>query len=134
MEGFFMSIALNLMLLAGGICIIWGIIHILPIKSVIASFGPISQDNKGILLMEWISEGCSLIFIGILVIAMVFSAGYYNPATYLVGRLAGGMLLLLAALSVLNRIRRPPLFMKLSPVIKVIAGVLLLAGSTLPFT
>jgi hypothetical protein len=45
----------------------WGIAHLFPTKSVIKGFGDISQDNKRIIAMEWLVEGVSLIFIGLLV-------------------------------------------------------------------
>ena len=46
---------------------VWGVSHLFPTKSVVAGFGQISQDNKRIITMEWIIEGVSLIFIGLLV-------------------------------------------------------------------
>lgn len=47
--------------------LVWGVSHLFPTKSVVAGFGEISQDNKRIIMMEWIIEGISLIFIGLLV-------------------------------------------------------------------
>lgn len=48
---------------------LWGAAHLFPTKSVVAGFGEISQDNRRIITMEWIIEGVSLIFIGLLVAA-----------------------------------------------------------------
>jgi hypothetical protein len=45
----------------------WGVAHLFPTRSVVKGFGPISQDNHHIITMEWIVEGVSLIFIGLLV-------------------------------------------------------------------
>jgi hypothetical protein len=39
---------------------------------VVEGFGEISQDNKRIIVMEWIVEGVSLIFIGLLVAAVTW--------------------------------------------------------------
>jgi hypothetical protein len=45
----------------------WGIAHLFPTKSVVKGFGDISTDNRRIITMEWIIEGASLIFIGVVV-------------------------------------------------------------------
>ncbi len=50
----------------------WGVAHLFPAKSVVEGFGEISQDNKRIIAMEWIVEGVSLIFIGLLVAAVTW--------------------------------------------------------------
>jgi hypothetical protein len=47
----------------------WGIAHLFPTKSVVEGFGEITLDNRRIITMEWIVEGISLIFIGVLVAA-----------------------------------------------------------------
>ncbi|NCQ53149.1 MAG: hypothetical protein GW803_03550, partial [Caldiserica bacterium] len=53
----------GVMIYAGSIIIIlWGIAHILPMKSVVRSFGPISRESKRIITMEWIVEGLTLCF------------------------------------------------------------------------
>jgi chromate transport protein ChrA len=63
------AIVLNQILLYLGafFAFVWGVAHLFPTKSVVAGFGEISQDNKRIIMMEWIIEGVSLIFIGLLV-------------------------------------------------------------------
>lgn len=52
--------------------LIWGIAHLLPAKSVVKGFGDISMDNKRIITMEWMNEGVSLIFIGILIFSVTY--------------------------------------------------------------
>jgi len=50
------------------IIVFWGVAHIaIPTKGIIKGFGPISLDNKRILVMEWVMEGLALSFIGVLV-------------------------------------------------------------------
>lgn len=46
--------------------IVWGIAHLFPTRSVVKGFGEITQDNKNIITMEWIIEGVTLIFIGLI--------------------------------------------------------------------
>jgi hypothetical protein len=50
----------------------WGIAHLYPTNSVVEGFGEITLDNRRIIAMEWIVEGVSLIFIGLLVAAVTF--------------------------------------------------------------
>jgi hypothetical protein len=52
--------------------LIWGISHLFPTKSVVKGFGDISIDNKRIITMEWMIEGVSLIFIGVLVSSVTY--------------------------------------------------------------
>jgi hypothetical protein len=59
---------LILIIIGAAITIIWGISHLFPTKSVVKGFGDITADNKNIIAMEWIVEGVSLIFIGIIVL------------------------------------------------------------------
>ena len=51
---------------------VWGVAHLFPTRSVVQGFGQISQDNKRIITMEWIVEGVSLIFIGLIVAAVTW--------------------------------------------------------------
>ena len=52
--------------------LIWGIAQLFPTKSIVKGFGDISIDNKRIITMEWIIEGVSLIFMGILVSSVTY--------------------------------------------------------------
>ena len=46
------------------IVILWGVAHIaIPTRSIVDGFGPISPDNRRILLMEWLMEGVLLLFV-----------------------------------------------------------------------
>jgi hypothetical protein len=54
----------------GLLLVIWGISHLIPTNNVIKGFGLISVDNVHIIKMEWINEGFTLIFLGLLSIAV----------------------------------------------------------------
>ena len=61
----------EIMLYIGSVIIfLWGIGHLVPMKSIVKSFGGISQDNSRIITFEWIAGGLSLCFIGTLVTAI----------------------------------------------------------------
>ena len=54
--------------LGAAIVVVWGIAHIVPTKAVVRNFGPISQDNRRTVTMEWVAEGLALIFIGLIIL------------------------------------------------------------------
>jgi hypothetical protein len=61
----------NLLLyLASLLTVAWGVSHLFPTRNVVKGFGDISLDNQRIITMEWINEGATLIFIGVLTAAV----------------------------------------------------------------
>jgi hypothetical protein len=61
----------NLLLyLASLLTVIWGVSHLFPTRNVVKGFGDISLDNRRVITMEWINEGATLIFIGVLTAAV----------------------------------------------------------------
>ena len=58
----------KLLYTGGALTLIWGTTHLFPTAGVVEGFGNISQDNQLIITMEWIVEGVSLIFLGLLTI------------------------------------------------------------------
>jgi len=63
-----------LLYVGSGVIFLWGVGHIIPTRSVVKDFGEISKDNRLIITMEWIAEGITLCFIGVLV-ALLFILG-----------------------------------------------------------
>jgi hypothetical protein len=53
--------------LAGAVLGVWGVAHLFPTRNVVNGFGAITQDNRRVITMEWINEGATLIFIGVLI-------------------------------------------------------------------
>ncbi len=61
----------NLLLCVASLLLIgWGVPHLFATKNVVKGFGNISLDNQRIITMEWINEGATLIFIGVLTAAV----------------------------------------------------------------
>jgi hypothetical protein len=111
------------------IILIWGLAHIIPTKSVVAGFGTLSKDNFRIITMEWVAEGLTLMFIGILVLATTLFIGPSSPAARLVFYLAAGMLIVMAVWSGFTGARTSILPMKACPFVKSIVAILfILAG------
>lgn len=121
----------EIMLYGGSVIItFWGIAHIaIPTKGIVNGFGPISTDNKRILLMEWIMEGLALSFIGLLVILITALEGTSNSASILVYRASGVMLVIMAGVSLFTGARTSIIPMKLCPPIFVMVAILYWLGS-----
>ena len=49
-----------------------GVADLFPTGRVVAGFGEISPDNKRTITMEWINEGVTLMFIGVLVALVTY--------------------------------------------------------------
>ncbi|MBU1319756.1 MAG: hypothetical protein KKG33_07140 [candidate division Zixibacteria bacterium] len=118
-----------LLYIGSTIIILWGIGHLVPTKSIVRGFGELSGDNRKIITMEWIAEGYTLCFIGVLVMILSLTFGTDNPAAILAYRLCGLMLIVLAALSMFTGARTSILPMKLCPAVKMAAAILFFIGS-----
>jgi hypothetical protein len=88
-----------LIIIGAILTMLWGISHLFPTKNIVRDFGEISQDNKNIITMEWIIEGMTLIFIGLLVIPVTFLGGTDNIVFIYVNVISSIMLFALAILS-----------------------------------
>lgn len=108
----------------------WGIAHLFPTKSTVSGFGDISLDNRRIITMEWIVEGVSLIFIGILVAVVTYldHASTISTAIYWI---AFAMLNTLSIVSLVTGFKVSFLPFKLCPVIFTTSSILILLGSIL---
>jgi hypothetical protein len=104
--------------------------HLFPTKNVVKGFGAISLDNQRVITMEWINEGATLIFIGVLTAAVTL----VDPAS-LVARtvywLAVVMLNALSIISLLTGFRVNFLPYRLCPIIFTGSSILILLGTYL---
>ena len=119
-----------LIIIGAAITIIWGVAHLFPTKSVVKSFGDISTDNKNILAMEWIVEGVSLIFIGIVVLGVIFIDATSDTAAF-VFLASAGILIILALVSFFTGFKVNFLPYKICPVLFTTSAILILAGYAL---
>ena len=116
--------------LVGSVVIfLWGIGHLIPTRSVVAGFGSLSEDNKRILTMEWVAEGLTLCFIGVLVFLVTSFAGPRNLVSVLVYRAAAWMLVVMAVLTFMTGAKTSITAMKICPLIKSIVAILFFIGS-----
>lgn len=119
-----------LLYLGSGLTVLWGISHLIPTKNVVKDFGDISKDNRHIITMEWIVEGVSLIFIGVLVtvVTVINPNNLVSNAVYIV---SGIGLLGLALVALFTGFKVNFLPFKLCPFILTISAVLILLGAIL---
>lgn len=120
------------LLYAGSIVItLWGIAHVVPTKSIVNNFGSILEDNKRILTMEWIAEGLTLCFIGLLVAFVTIFNGSQNPIAITVYTISALMLIIMAGLTLFTGAKTSKAPIKICPVVKITVSVLFLLGSIL---
>ena len=116
----------TLLISSGILTMLWGISHIIPTNSIVEGFGDISVDNKRIILMEWINEGATLIFIGSLIILVTFiqtSERKLKKAVYLLSFI---MLISMAVLSLFTGFKVDFIAFRLCPVIFTLSAIPLL--------
>ncbi len=120
----------NLLIYIGSVIIIgWGIAHIIPAKAVVKGFGNISDENKKIILMEWVAEGLTLCFIGVLVLLTNILGGTANDVSRIVFRIAAGMVIIMATWTALTGGRTSNIPIKICPFVLTIVAILFLTGS-----
>lgn len=110
--------------LAGAILIAWGAAHLAPTRAVVASFGPLSVDNRRILVMEWVAEGVSHVFLGALAIAVALAGG-----SDVVFRSEAVALVVLAGLTAATGSRTAVIWFRLCPGVLTAAAALLVAAT-----
>ena len=118
-----------LLYIGSAILIVWGIAHIIPTKSVVNGFGQISEDNKRIITMEWVAEGLTLCFIGLLVLFVTVLGDSQNDVSLIVYRASAAMLIVMAGWTALTGARTKIIPIKLCPFVKTIVAVLFIVGS-----
>ena len=122
----------DIILYVGSVIItVWGIAHIVMTKPVVNGFEPISQDNKRVLTMEWIAEGITLCFVGLLVLLITILEGSQNAVSIFVYRASAVMLIIMAVLSSFTGARTPHIPYKLCPPIFTIAAILFILATVL---
>jgi hypothetical protein len=125
-------IARYVVLLLGSLVItLWGIAHLLPTRSIVSGFGSISMDNKRVLIMEWVAEGLTLCFIGVLVFLVTSFAGPQNLVSILVYQTAAWMLVVMAGLTFITGAKTSITPVKICPLVKSIVAILFFLGSAL---
>ena len=123
-------IRLVLLYVGAALTIFWGIAHLFPTKSVVKGFGEITLDNRQIITMEWIGEGITLIFIGVLVAVVTFvdPLSVVSKVVYVLSSMG---LVALAIVSVFTGYKVNFIAFKLCPFIFTGSAVMIFVGGLL---
>jgi len=106
--------------IGSGVIILWGIAHIIRTRHIVRGYEPTSVDNRRIITMEWVTEGLTLIFIGLLVL---FARHFYGGCV-LTYPMCASMLLVMASWTALTGGRTSVAFLKISPVVETIVAIM----------
>ena len=120
-----------LLYVGAGIITVWGIAHIIPTKAVVNGFGQISQDNRRIITMEWIAEGLTLCFIGLLVLFVNIWGEAQSRTSIMVYMASAAMLVIMAALTSVTGARTSIVPIKICPFVKIAVAILFILGTLL---
>jgi hypothetical protein len=107
----------------------WGIGHIVPTRAVVAGFGDITQANRRIITMEWVAEGVTLVFLGVLVAVVTLAGDSEGTVVEAVYVATAGMLFAIGGWTAMTAGRGGLIFFKLCPVVTGTAAVLLLIAA-----
>jgi cell division protein FtsX len=120
----------NILIYTGSIIVIgWGIAHIIAARAVVKGFGDISGDNKKFILMEWVAEGLTLCFIGVLVMLTGILGGTTNSVARIVFRTSAGMLIVMAIWTALTGAKTSNIPTKICPFVLTFVAILWVVGS-----
>ena len=122
----------QLVLYAGVMLIMgWGIFHIIPTHRVVLLYGSISREKKLILVMEWIAEGITLCFIGVIVLMVTLLTDSPTIVSLAVYRASAGMLVVMAIVTLATGARTSIIPIKMCPLVKTTVAALFFLGSIL---
>jgi len=113
----------EVLLYAGSaVIVLWGAAHLVPTRAIVSGFGELTLDNERVLTMEWVAEGVTLIFAGVIV-ATVTAVGDPGEATArAVYRVVAAMLLVLAVNSAATGARTSVIWNRMCPVVKTVVA------------
>jgi hypothetical protein len=114
-----------------GVAAVWGIAHALRVRRVVAGFAPLTEENRRILVMEWVSEALTLVFVGVVAALVAAATAGGERLGRLVCSACAGMLLVMAGWTRLTVGRGRHLAFRLCPLVKTVAAALLWAGAWL---
>ena len=117
--------------IASVIIFVWGVAHIIPTKNVVRGFGQLSNDNRRIIIMEWVGEGLALCFIGLLATLVTLLGGTENPVSKMVLWACALMSLIMGGWTLLIGFKTSIIPIKICPLVLTIVAILFFVGSVI---
>lgn len=115
--------------IAAALLAVWGALHVVPTRRVVAGFAAISADNRRVLIQEWLAEAFTMWGTTALIIRVTAAEGGANIRDY-VYRVLAGLLIALAVLTGATGARTHVLWFKACPIVLGgSAGLLLIASA-----
>jgi|SRR5664280_910559 len=118
-----------LALLAVSVVALWGVTHVIPTRSVLAAFAPISVDNRRVVLQERLVEAVTMWGIAALVIVTTVVGGADTEVTSWVHRVVAALLVAMAVVTALTGARTPVIWFKICPVLLTSSAAPMLVAS-----
>ncbi len=118
-----------LVYVGSAIVFVWGIGHLVPTRSVVVGLGDLTIDSRRIVTMEWIAEGITLCFLGILAALVVLAGGLQYPVGRVVLRAVAAMLFVMAGLTAATGARTSIGPIKACPIVKSVVAALFVAAA-----
>jgi hypothetical protein len=114
---------------AAAMVFFWGLSHIIPTRQVVAGFGDISEDSRYIITMEWVAEGLSFMFVGVLLAVVAWAGAAPESAEDLIYRVVPGFLLTIGVWTAMTGARTGVIWFRMCPVVMTVASALLIGAS-----
>ncbi len=121
--------AIPLAYVAAVLVALWGVAHAIPTRQVLMSFKPITQDNRRIVLQEWLAEAFTMWGLAGIIVSVTIVSGAGSHASQWVYRVVAALLVALAVLTGLTGARTPVIWFKVCPVLLTFSAGLLLVAS-----
>ena len=124
-----MSTAGVLVYVAGAVLVAWGAAHVIATRSVLSLYGDLSTDNRRVWVMEWVAEGFTHIFVGLLVVAVTAFEGAAGSGSAVVYRSCAAFELVLVGWTAATGARTPYVWYRICLVVLSLVAALLLIAS-----
>lgn len=121
--------ATTLASLAAALVALWGVAHAIPTSQVLAGFKPITQDNRRVVLQEWLAEAITMWGLAGIIVAVTMVGGAGSHASQWVYRVVAALLFAVAVLTGLTGARTPVIWFKICPVLLTFSAALLVVAS-----
>lgn len=115
--------------LGSTLLVIWSIVHLLPTRAVVREFGQMDSDNVRQVIIGWVTEGLTLMFIGVMVLLLLIFKESDNGTTQMVMQITSGYLLVLAFVSYVVGNRTNLLPLSASPLLKCAVAAMYLSAA-----
>jgi hypothetical protein len=114
---------------AAALVALWGVAHAIPTGQVLVGFRPITQDNRRVVLQEWLAEAFTMWGLAGIIVSVTVVGGVGSHASQWVYRVVAALLVALALLTGLTGARTSVIWFKVCPVLLTFSAALLLIAS-----